>query len=97
MRSPSKRADITVDYLARGLAAIMSTVDPQEVIVGGGLSHAGDLLMGPLAEKLDEYVFPGTRGKYVLRRATLGNDAGALGAAYQAFQMLAEGAGEQMI
>lgn len=89
--------DITVDYLARGLAAIMSTVDPQEVIVGGGLSHAGDLLMGPLAEKLDEYVFPGTRGKYVLRRATLGNDAGALGAAYQAFQMLAEGAGEQMI
>lgn len=89
--------DITVDYLARGLAAIMSTVDPQEVIVGGGLSHAGELLMGPLAEKLDEYVFPGTRGKYVLRRATLGNDAGALGAAYQAFQMLAEGAGEQMI
>ena len=65
--------------------------------MGGVFSHAGELLIGPLAEKLDEYVFPGTRGKYVLRRATLGNDAGALGAAYQAFQMLAEGAGEQMI
>lgn len=79
--------DITVDYLARGLASIMCTVDPQEVIVGGGLSHAGDLLMRPLAEALERYVFPATVGKYVLRRATLGNDAGALGAAYQAFQM----------
>ncbi|MDY2777532.1 MAG: ROK family protein [Collinsella sp.] len=80
--------DITVDLLARGLASIMCTVDPQEVIVGGGLSHAGDLLMRPLAEALERYVFPATAGKYVLRRATLGNDAGALGAAYQAFQMI---------
>lgn len=80
--------DVTVDYLARGLAGIMCTVDPQEVIVGGGLSHAGDLLMGPLAEALERYVFPAMLGKYVLRRATLGNDAGALGAAYQAFQMV---------
>lgn len=92
-----KARDITVDYLASGVAFIMCAVDPQEVIVGGGLSHAGDLLMGPLAERLEDRVFPAVRGKYLLRRATLGNDAGVLGAAYQAFQLLEEGMGEEQI
>lgn len=80
--------DMTVDYLARALAGIMATVDPSEVIVGGGLSGAGDLLMVPLAEGLDRYVFPPMRGCYTLRRATLGNEAGILGAAYQALQLV---------
>ena len=80
--------DMTVDYLARALAGIMATVDPSEVIVGGGLSGAGDLLMVPLAERLDRYVFPPMRGCYTLRRATLGNEAGILGAAYQALQLV---------
>lgn len=80
--------DMTVDYLARALAGIMATVDPSEVIVGGGLSGAGDLLMVPLAERLDRYVFPPMRDCYTLRRATLGNEAGILGAAYQALQLV---------
>lgn len=80
--------DMTVDYLARALAGIMATVDPSEVIVGGGLSGAGDLLMVSLAERLDRYVFPSMRGCYTLRRATLGNEAGILGAAYQALQLV---------
>lgn len=81
----TKARDTTVEYLAQALAGIMCTVDPAEVIVGGGLSGAGDLLMQPLGERLERYVFPPQHGKYVLRRATLGNDAGILGAAYQAF------------
>lgn len=80
--------DMTVDYLARALAGIMATVDPSEVIVGGGLSGAGDLLMVPLAERLDRYVFPPMRGCYTLRRATLGNEASILGAVYQALQLV---------
>ena len=80
--------DMTVDYLARALAGIMATVDPSEVIVGGGLSGAGDLLMVSLAERLERYVFPPMRGCYTLRRATLGNEAGILGAAYQALQLV---------
>lgn len=80
--------DMTVDYLARALAGIMATVDPSEVIVGGGLSGAGDLLMVPLAERLDRYVFPPMCGCYTLRRATLGNEAGILGAAYQALRLV---------
>ena len=80
--------DMTVDYLARALAGIMATVDPSEVIVGGGLSGAGDLLMVTLAERLDRYVFPPMRGCYTLRRATLGNEAGILGAAYQALRLV---------
>ncbi|QWT17488.1 ROK family protein [Collinsella sp. zg1085] len=80
--------DITVEYLASSLAAVVNTVDPQEVIVGGGLSHAGDLLLGPLADRLRDYVFPAVRDRYVLRRAVLGNNAGILGAAYQAIRLI---------
>lgn len=80
--------DLLVDQLAHSLAGIVSTIDPEEVIVGGGLSHAGDALMVPLGERLNEYVFPALRGRFVLRRATLGNDAGMLGAAYQALQLV---------
>lgn len=86
--SATAARDMTVDYLARALAGIMATVDPSEVIVGGGLSGAGDLLMVPLAERLDRYVFPPMRGCYTLRRATLGNEAGILGAAYQDLQLV---------
>lgn len=80
--------DVTVGHLAEALAGIMCTVDPAEVIVGGGLSNAGELLMEPLARRLDALVFPQTRGSYLLRRATLGNDAGVLGAARQALMLV---------
>lgn len=85
-----KARDAMVDALAHGLASVICTVDPQEVIVGGGLSRAGSYLLDPLAERLNRYVFPTLRGAYALRCASLGNDAGLLGAALQAFRLLGD-------
>ena len=72
--------DITVDKLGRAIASIMNTVDAEEVVIGGGLSAAGAPLLLPLKDVIDKHIFPEIRGKYHLKQATLGNDAGAFGA-----------------
>lgn len=45
--------------LAKGIAAAVLTMDPELVVLGGGLSGAGELLTGPLREELAELcLFP---------------------------------------
>jgi glucokinase len=68
--------------VARGLGGLVEVLDPEMVVIGGGLVAAGDLLMKPLAEKLPDYVYswdhrPPTR----VIPAELGERAGAIGAA----------------
>lgn len=79
--------NVAVTALARALAGIINAVDVRDVIVGGGLSNAGDALMTPLAAEVDRMVFPALRGKYALCRARLGNDAGVYGGAREAFKL----------
>lgn len=74
--------DITVTYLGKAIAGVMNTVDAEEVVIGGGLSGAGEALLKPLKEKIDQYIFPAIRGNYILSKAQLGNDAGIYGAVY---------------
>lgn len=73
---------ITVNYLGQAIAGIMNTVDAEEVVIGGGLSGAGDALLNPLKEKIDQFIFPAIRGNYNVSKAQLGNDAGIYGAVY---------------
>lgn len=48
-----------IDDLATGIAAAVLTIDPDKVIIGGGLSQAGDTLLKPLRRRLDELcLFP---------------------------------------
>lgn len=68
--------------LAQALAGIMSTIDVEEIIIGGGLSEAGASLLEPLKDKLENYVFPQIKNHFSLKKALLGNDAGVYGAAY---------------
>ncbi|MBP1042360.1 ROK family protein [Vagococcus sp. BWB3-3] len=82
-----KTVALTIDYLARALAGIINTVDPEEIVIGGGVSAAGSALLDPLREKLKQYVFPQIREGLTLRQASLGNDAGVLGAAYESLQL----------
>lgn len=78
--------DITVGYLAVALASLMNAIDPDEVVIGGGLSLANELLLNPLEQTLETYLFPQIRGQYLLRNSKLGNDAGAIGSAYHLLQ-----------
>lgn len=73
----------SVRKLACGMASIINAVDPEVVLVGGGISEAGDALLAPLRAELDEVEWrPGGRAVEV-RLAKLGAWAGAWGAASQ--------------
>lgn len=62
--------------LARGIAAAIVLLDPAAVIIGGGLSRAGDALLAPLNRHLDDILPAPPR----LVLSTLGSQAVALGA-----------------
>ena len=77
-----------VDALARGILLVAALLGPQAVVLGGGLALAGPTLTDPLGERLDELITFQRRPE--LRLAALGDEAGCLGAALLAIEMLEE-------
>ncbi|MGM1058788.1 ROK family protein [Saccharothrix sp. Mg75] len=77
-----------VDALARGILLVAALLGPEAVVLGGGLALAGPLLTDPLGERLDELITFQRRPE--LRLAALGDEAGCLGAALLAIDMLEE-------
>ncbi|GAA3881127.1 ROK family protein [Saccharothrix violaceirubra] len=77
-----------VDALARGILLVAALLGPEAVVLGGGLALAGDLLTEPLRDRLDGLIT--FQRKPDLRLAALGDEAGCLGAALLAIDMLEE-------
>jgi glucokinase len=73
-----------VDDLARGLANVIAFVNPEIVALGGGVAAAGDFLLDALRPKVDALTTMSPRGRTKIVIASLGNDAGAIGAATMA-------------
>ena len=68
------------DYLGKGLAVVASVINPEIIVLGGGVSKCGEMLFDLLKPSFEKYVFSGCRSaKFAL--AKLGNDAGIYGAA----------------
>lgn len=67
--------------LGRGIATYANLMNPQRVIVGGGVALAGELLFAPLRRYAEAETMPGIRGTYDIVPAALGDEAGAVGAA----------------
>ena len=71
-----------VKYLGAGIATFCNTLRPQVILLGGGVSHAGEPLFGSLAEIVNSLYFSPDGGEAPpIIRAELGNDAGIIGAA----------------
>ena len=67
------------ERLAEFLADVCNVVDPELVLIGGGVSKAGQPLLDGVARHIGKYLFHAINPlKFAL--ATLGNDAGAYGA-----------------
>ena len=67
-------------YLGTALANITAIVDPQVIVIGGGVSKAGEILLGYIEKNYQKYCFKSCKDvKFAL--ATLGNDAGIFGSA----------------
>ena len=66
-------------YMGEFLGNVCSTVDPEVVVIGGGVSKAGQVLIDGIVPYFHKYVFHAASGaRFTL--ASLGNDAGAYGA-----------------
>ena len=77
-----KVVDNYVKYLGEGVINYINIFQPDIILLGGGISKEGDTLLKPLRR----YVFKYAYGSKFLKRckiecATLGNDAGIVGAA----------------
>jgi glucokinase len=64
----------------RALAALANVIDPEAVIVGGGVAEAGPAFWLPMEEALRAELMPAA-APLILRRALLGGDAAVIGAA----------------
>lgn len=67
-------------YLGKGLALAATVLDPEVIVIGGGVSKSGALLIELLKPSYEKYCFPGSRDVR-FSMAKLGNDAGIYGSA----------------
>jgi glucokinase len=74
------------DDLALGIANVIAFVNPEVIALGGGVSSAGDFLLDRIRPLVDQRTTMVPRGTTRIVRATLGNDAGAVGAATAALR-----------
>ena len=73
--------------LGEGIAGLVNVLDPEIVVLGGGAAEASDLLLEPLREAYDDAVEGAdVRPDVPIVPASLGNDAGAIGAALVAME-----------
>ena len=73
-----------VEALATALAAYVTLLAPELIVVGGGLAQVGEQLLGPLRSALESRLSFQRRPRLV--RGQLGDEAGRLGAALLAWR-----------
>jgi glucokinase len=76
----------TVRWLGAALAAATALTAPEVIVIGGGLSRAGDLLLAPLAEDIDARLTFHRRPR--LTTARFADEAGCVGAGLWALDLL---------
>lgn len=67
--------------LGAGIVSFVHVLDPELVIIGGGITSIGDQLFKPLRQYVNTYAMPGFREKVKLEPWSLGEQVGILGAA----------------
>ena len=77
--------DEATQYLAMGVANLVSVLNPQMIVLGGGLMQAGDLFLEPLRREMLQWAQPIAASQVRIELSALGEDAGMLGAARLAF------------
>jgi len=69
------------EYLGMVSAMLVSALNPELIVVGGGASHGGDFLLEPMRRAISEHAMSGPASIVKVVQASLGNDAGLIGAA----------------
>ena len=68
-------------WLGIGIGIVITALNPEKVLIGGGGGEAGKLLLGPVVEEARRRAHPIPFAGCRIEKAALGNDAGLVGAA----------------
>lgn len=85
--------DETIKYLAVGIGNAITLMAPEAVVIGGGVSSAGELLLEPLRRQIRQNVTMLPIEKVEIRQASLGSESGVCGAlmlAHNAYKKMHE-------
>ena len=85
-----KVVEKVASYLGLAVANLASTLNPEKIVIGGGVSKAGDALLQPIQRYFKQYAFSRAAKSTKLAIATLGNDAGVIGGAWLAKKYIYE-------
>ncbi len=80
--------NLHMHYLAMGIASFINVFSPQKVIIGGGLSEAGDFYIDEVQKRTMKLAMKETSVFTQIVRANLGNKAGFIGAAALVFDKI---------
>lgn len=72
----------SVRALAAAIVSIENALDPELILLGGGMTRAGDALFKPLREYYEQFAWKPGGHTLRIEPAALGERAGAIGAAY---------------
>ncbi|QQK77345.1 ROK family glucokinase [Salicibibacter cibarius] len=75
-------------YLAYALANAVTLINPEKIIIGGGMSAAGETLLHPLVDHYKRFVLKEADESLSFEFARLGNDAGIYGATWLVLKRL---------
>ena len=78
----NKAIDEVVDIWGQGIADICYVINPQVVVIGGGIMAQGEFLKPRIQNALERYLIPEIMVNTVLKIAKYENDAGMIGAFY---------------
>ncbi|MBO0467355.1 ROK family glucokinase [Enterococcus plantarum] len=73
-------------FLGLAIGNVGNTLNPSSVVIGGGVSAAGEFLRSRVQTYFEEFTFPEVRTSTQVKLAELGNEAGVIGAASLALQ-----------
>ncbi len=77
-------------YLGLACGNLGNTLNPSSIVLGGGVSAAGEFLRERVAAYFAQFTFPQVTESTEIKLAELGNDAGVIGAASLALQFAAK-------
>ena len=68
------------EYIGFGLSSVINLLNPERIIIGGGVANAGDILLEPIRETIKKRAMKVAGSSVEIVPAQLGNNAGMIGA-----------------
>lgn len=72
--------NIVGEYLGVAMVSVVNLLNPEKIIVGGGVGQAGDLILNPIREAIQKRCIPTSAAAVSVVPAQLGESAGVVGA-----------------